>query len=535
MRKQILLLGFLLLTATNLVAQTLTVTLTPSDYNGVNISCFGGQNGSLTVNVTGGTPPYTYEWSNDAADATITSLAAGYYAVRVIDSDVLTDDAFAEITLTQPEPLQMEEMIPYVYSNGFNVSAFGSCNGNITTNINGGTLPYSYRWEPGQQTALSPTNLCANENVLIVTDINGCETNQGIGLSEPQRDDWTMSGNWGSNPATQFIGTLDNKDLSFKTYNAERVRIKANGEIKINSLEGQGDRPVTVDNDGILRIPAPNAPCGVSPAVPSWATSVNTSNFLLYTCPLTTRVGIGTSVYKNKLDVSGNTAIGVSFAGIQNAPANGLAVEGSVGIGTFSPTAKFHVVGNSVFSQTTSSITSAAQITGNNGYSSASTPDFTWAGNTITGMFHPNVHVIGFSTAGFENMRMIYDAFQGHTKVIIPAGISTLNTNTTYSYGLYVGRGVLTEKVKVAINTTGDWSDKVFASDYKLMSLQSIKSFIIKNKHLPNIPSAEEVVNSGLDLGEMDAKLLEKIEELTLHVIRLEEEITKLKSNKNEK
>jgi hypothetical protein len=507
-------------------------TLNASNFNGYNISCYGMQDGTLAVNISSGTAPYSYTWSNGDTLATVDSLAAGYYSVRV--RDAAGGDTTLQITLTQPEQLAIAEMTPYYYANDYNVSTYGACNGSVTTQISGGVLPLTYHWEPGQQNILAPSNLCGRENTLTVTDLNGCKASSSINLKEPQRDDWTMSGNWDSNPATQFIGTNDNKDLNFRTYNSERLTIKANGDIKINSLAGQGDLPVVVDNDGILKTIPINAPCGVGGAVPSWATSSIAGNQLLYVCPLTTKVGIGTNVFKNKLDVAGNVAIGTSYAGVQNSTTNGLVVEGSVGIGTFSPLGQFHVVGNSVFTQTTSAITSAAQITGNNGYSTTSNPDFTWYSNTNTGIFHPNVHEIGFSTAGFESMRMIYDAFQGHTKVIIPAGY-TLNTNTAGDYALFVGRGILTEKVKVAIRTTNDWSDKVFASNYELMPLQVLKKYIRENKHLPNIPSADEVVKSGIDLGEMDAKLLAKIEELTLHVIRLEEEITTLKSNKNEK
>lgn len=108
-----------------------------------------------------------------------------------------------------------------------------------------------------------------------------------------------------------------------------------------------------------------------------------------------------------------------------------------------------------------------------------------------------------------------------------------MDVNTTYDYGLYVGKGILTEKVKVAIHTSSDWSDKVFEKNYNLKSLKEIESFISKHHHLPNIPSATEVVKSGIDLGEMNAKLLEKIEELTLHLIAMQKEINSLKKAKN--
>jgi hypothetical protein len=106
-------------------------------------------------------------------------------------------------------------------------------------------------------------------------------------------------------------------------------------------------------------------------------------------------------------------------------------------------------------------------------------------------------------------------------------GGSSVSTPGTYK--LYVEDGILTEKVKVAIKTTLNWSDYVFAKDYKLKPLNEVASFIKENNHLPGVPSAEEVVKDGIDVAAMDAKLLEKIEELTLYIIDLKNEVEKLK------
>lgn len=102
-------------------------------------------------------------------------------------------------------------------------------------------------------------------------------------------------------------------------------------------------------------------------------------------------------------------------------------------------------------------------------------------------------------------------------------------TNTPAGYRLYVETGILTEKVKVALKSSANWSDYVFAENYKLQPLREVEQYIQEHKHLPGIPSADEVVENGLDLGAMDAKLLEKIEELTLHMIQLEKEVNTLK------
>ncbi len=101
-------------------------------------------------------------------------------------------------------------------------------------------------------------------------------------------------------------------------------------------------------------------------------------------------------------------------------------------------------------------------------------------------------------------------------------------------YKLYVQTGILTEKVKVALETTSDWADYVFDQNYKLLDLKDVKTFIGKNSHLPGVPSAQELVDEkGYDLSKMDAKLLEKIEELTLYMIQLSEENAALKDRVN--
>lgn len=95
-------------------------------------------------------------------------------------------------------------------------------------------------------------------------------------------------------------------------------------------------------------------------------------------------------------------------------------------------------------------------------------------------------------------------------------------------YGLYVGGGVLTEHAKVAIHTSMYWSDYVFAKEYQLMPLNKVEQYVQQKSHLPDVPSADEVVKDGVDLGSMDALLLKKIEELTLYVIQQQKQINEL-------
>ncbi len=96
-------------------------------------------------------------------------------------------------------------------------------------------------------------------------------------------------------------------------------------------------------------------------------------------------------------------------------------------------------------------------------------------------------------------------------------------------YMLYVEKGILAERYKCALKSDNtNWSDYVFAKDYKLMSISALEKYVNKNHHLPNIPSAEQVYKDGIDLADMDAKLLEKIEELSLYVIQLQKQIRQL-------
>lgn len=104
------------------------------------------------------------------------------------------------------------------------------------------------------------------------------------------------------------------------------------------------------------------------------------------------------------------------------------------------------------------------------------------------------------------------------------------NVATPVGYKMYVEQGILTEKVKVAVASSPAWADYVFEADYKLKPLSEVEKFIDENNHLPNIPSADELVKEGLDLGKMQALQMEKIEELTLYLIEMKKEIEVLKN-----
>ncbi|WP_212003286.1 hypothetical protein [Chitinophaga sp. HK235] len=102
-----------------------------------------------------------------------------------------------------------------------------------------------------------------------------------------------------------------------------------------------------------------------------------------------------------------------------------------------------------------------------------------------------------------------------------------IGTMPVAGFKMVVDGSLGARRIKVA---QGNWADFVFHDDYKLPSLQDVETFIKNNKHLPDIPSEKEVTEKGLDVGEMNKLLLQKIEEMTLHMIKMEKRIQELES-----
>ncbi len=102
------------------------------------------------------------------------------------------------------------------------------------------------------------------------------------------------------------------------------------------------------------------------------------------------------------------------------------------------------------------------------------------------------------------------------------------------NYKLFVTGGILTDEVRVNSSSSGTWADYVFNKDYELKSLEEVEKFINENGHLPNVPSAAQVKEEGIALGEMAKIQQEKIEELTLYLIQQSKQIDELKAQVKE-
>lgn len=161
------------------------------------IPCFGGNNGSASVNVNGGQQPYTYAWSNGGNTATISNIPAGTYSVSVTTANGCTTTA--TITVTQPS-----SPVSSTAQTLSDVSCFGGTNGQASVNASGGTGPYVFSWNTNPaQNGVTATNLGAGAYAVIVTDANGCTSASNATVTEPPALVLSTS----ATPVTCFGGT----------------------------------------------------------------------------------------------------------------------------------------------------------------------------------------------------------------------------------------------------------------------------------------------------------------------------------------
>jgi hypothetical protein len=126
-----------------------------------------------------------------------------------------------------------------------------------------------------------------------------------------------------------------------------------------------------------------------------------------------------------------------------------------------------------------------------------------------------------------NNSNIWFNGSSSESNGKIYVGSTATYPNVTGNYRMFVEGGILTEKVKVALRSSANWADYVFEKDYNLMPLKKVEEYIAANKHLPGVASADELAKNGLDLAEMQAKHMQKIEELTLYIIEQNKAIEK--------
>ncbi|MBX7045483.1 MAG: hypothetical protein K1X86_06530 [Ignavibacteria bacterium] len=277
---------------------------------------------------------------------------------------------------------------------------------------------------------------------------------------------------------------------------------------------------------------------------------------------------------------------------IQLKAGNDIILNGNIGINQSAPSVPFEVVGNSIFrgtlgldggtSQTSLTLTTTNTngnkitfIDGNGGYKTLTVlggtngyldyggihllntgymevPGMVKAGNGYYGFTPNGNNWTGFDLHSGTSQRIILGVDNGPARNVFDiekdgtwehmmelrsdgsaffmgnTAIGTSNVSNTYKLSV-LGKIRATE---IVVET--GWSDFVFEKNYKLRSLSEVEQFVNENKHLPDIPSEKEVTENGVSLGEMQSKLLQKVEELTLYIIDQNKRIEKLEKENEE-
>jgi hypothetical protein len=186
------------------------------------------------------------------------------------------------------------------------------------------------------------------------------------------------------------------------------------------------------------------------------------------------------------------------------------ATTGRVGISTNAPTGKLHVFGSSGELFRAGNTTNAIQMTN----------DFIQFIGAGAGKF--------FMQLAGNNLTLSNSSGNNSAVLTLNGSQVTIGQITPATgYKLSVGGKAICEELKVQLQ--GNWPDYVFKKDYQLKSFDELRSFIQQNNHLPNIPKASELEKTGIEVGEMQRKMMEKIEELTLYILQLEQQMQEIK------
>jgi len=149
--------------------------------NNSNPTCYGEENAWLNVEVSGGTEPYLFDWSNGQSAEDLSQIGAGTYFLTLTDqNNCVHQTAFY---IPEPDPLSIDLNSPLNFHDD-NITYHGGSDGSIETTVTGGTAPYTYSWSNNGQT-LDQENLVAGVYYLTITDANGCKSLDSIRLFEP--------------------------------------------------------------------------------------------------------------------------------------------------------------------------------------------------------------------------------------------------------------------------------------------------------------------------------------------------------------
>jgi hypothetical protein len=178
-----------------------------------NPKCNGGT-GSAHLSVSGGTAPYSYTWSNGAGTENISDLKAGIYSVKVTDANA----CFKTLTFT----IQSPAAIQIQAATSSNISCFGEEDGFLNLQVEGGTLPYSFKWSNGK-TSKDLSDLAAGAYKVLVTDANGCSKEASFTITQPEELEAGITANICNNPLLDLVVTGGSKPYQYSWSNGSKT------------------------------------------------------------------------------------------------------------------------------------------------------------------------------------------------------------------------------------------------------------------------------------------------------------------------
>lgn len=417
---------------------------------------------------------------------------------------------------------------------------------------------------------------------------------------------WSLTGNAGTDPATNFIGTTDSKVLKIKTNNQVRMYFKTNGDIGVGTITPSSKFHVNgvitatggTSNDwnsayswgnhalaGYLTTETdPQVGSITTGYIPRWNGSALVTGNLYSSGTFlglnaTSAIGAAQFVVADTNGSYGGISVN-SIAASGGLPFYGYAVNGVTSCWTYfkqsnsdfaiynsgermavendgdvrigqpaTTSSRLEVLGNSTITSPTLKV--ATNYTG--------TSDV--RGIDATSISNPGYGIGVYGTGGYMGLRGVGDAstYTGFAYGVYGSASGTAGTRVgvygaasggTENWGGYFNtKSYMTELrvgsttgatgyllsvagkimcTELRVQNTSAWPDYVFADDYNLKSIDELEQHIKTEKHLPGVPSACEVEENGIAVGEMQKVMMEKIEELTLYIIELKKENEKL-------
>jgi len=346
---------------------------------------------------------------------------------------------------------------------------------------------------------------------------------------------WSLSGNANTDPAVNFIGTTDRKAFKIKTYDVLRMFFEPTGNIGICINTPQAN--MHLHEDGILYTFPPHLfDRDEGTGEDSSRSAFNYSNTFLMTNPntgTTANNGFTISQFNKEITLRQQEEDNFKIFGTEE---KGLVIapNGNITVGKTASNANYQLYVDG-------SIASKGNISINDGVGSialgnASDKDLAYGTSYIgfNAIRNPSTKTWTCAGDGANNGgSVIWSNVQG---TIFFATIPRTGANAQTLTDAQIKQNIKLQLnpdgalrcKEVKITLTG-WPDYVLDKDYNLMPLKELEKFITENNHLPEVPSAAEVEENGVQLGEMNAILLKKIEELTLYIITLQKQINELK------